>query len=1222
MDFSPRHAETLQLSPSHIHTLSTFHDDLQNLRRSISRSPSKVVRLHRSSLESPTSPSKHSPLAQQFHAPKPFSPIARASRDANAPSAPRRVRPSLARATPIKANVFASPRTEVQPQQLARRPLSVASDFGNSSSQSSQDHAGGQENQATTPDGSPPDSQIFSVSRPKPQNTPFRVPAARPKSIAATELNMLKGSVPAKSSPLKRSDGVMNLDQPSFGSPSAKRRSLHGALFEVARDEEFKSQIMAESDGESDADEASFRSTMSSRLNGAPRKSHIPLRFGERAHISRNRRSLELDLGTPAPRRAYSKSSSRGFSDAGCTFAIENNGVETPTPIEPRPHFPRPARLQPHPLSRTINPASPLQSGIAHTTKTNSNVPSTPDERPAFSKSLPIGALRPQLGDCLARSSGKSSANAEFSTPRAFEDVRPDPIAFQSTGLISKRHRDPDDMPPPPGQPGAMPDTPCKKGSVGLGDQNSPTSITSIAKPRFGQPLFGTPAKPLDANSIGRTPSFGIRSVGLTNDYEPTRLNRSTSFVSNDGSDYGQSPQGSQAQAESHSSADELPPTPTKQIVGPSGARTNSKDNSLRSSIFGRRTSIGPGTFSPPGSDEQASQGQRSTHRACKSISLPTKTVDADLRTFALRSLYRIPIRSKSLDILLPSFATALQHQSQSPVNGLPHLASTTVLANASDNQISNLANVNNLYLVTQSLCMPPSGTPIPRTPADIGFPDPSQLSISPSGKAIRTPSWRSSLRSTFSKPPETPSTHRENAQNSSLAGILTTPSHHATAGRDVDAVLSQRFRKVIWLGQGQFSDVYKVYQAQHRSNCGMFFSPGDAPGGAIKDSSAPAPDAVYVVKKTKAPLHGSRVRERTIREVHIMQALRRNDHVVTLVDSWEAGHHLYLMTEFCEEGALDKFLEREGRSGRLDDFRIWKIMLEVASGLQHIHSSGFMHLDLKPENIFIDFAGTLKVGDFGLACEWPAPKSVEGEGDRRYIGPDLLLGNFDKPADVFAFGMMMYEIAGNFVPPDNGASWQKLRSGDFSGLPSLTSGSSNSLPAVNSSSFMCSEIQGYDNPPLSPNTVYSSRPEFGKLDTCDDTHMASTESLTTPRAEAGQPSMLPATELAEPPAFMFDPDHPDSLDRLVHWMMLPLPEDRPDVEQVLQAGGCRWVGERRRAGAVVWEGKWGPSDAVLMRASNTTTVQDEPRMLGIKQESQAPQGTFFDDADAEMIDA
>jgi mitosis inhibitor protein kinase SWE1 len=70
--------------------------------------------------------------------------------------------------------------------------------------------------------------------------------------------------------------------------------------------------------------------------------------------------------------------------------------------------------------------------------------------------------------------------------------------------------------------------------------------------------------------------------------------------------------------------------------------------------------------------------------------------------------------------------------------------------------------------------------------------------------------------------------------------------------------------------------------------------------------------------------------------------------------------------------------------------------MLVQCQGLEFIHESGVIHLDLKPANIFITVEGRFKIGDFGMASLWPRPShktvwsfeaggTFEREGDKDY---------------------------------------------------------------------------------------------------------------------------------------------------------------------------------------------------------------------------------------------
>jgi serine/threonine protein kinase len=83
----------------------------------------------------------------------------------------------------------------------------------------------------------------------------------------------------------------------------------------------------------------------------------------------------------------------------------------------------------------------------------------------------------------------------------------------------------------------------------------------------------------------------------------------------------------------------------------------------------------------------------------------------------------------------------------------------------------------------------------------------------------------------------------------------------------------------------------------------------------------------------------------------------------------------------------------------------IWSFIVDVAAGLQHIHSNGLVHMDIKPQNIFLTEDGTLKIGDLGMMRE---DGNVEDghEGDHVYMARELLDTNAKAPsADIFSFG-------------------------------------------------------------------------------------------------------------------------------------------------------------------------------------------------------------------------
>lgn len=180
--------------------------------------------------------------------------------------------------------------------------------------------------------------------------------------------------------------------------------------------------------------------------------------------------------------------------------------------------------------------------------------------------------------------------------------------------------------------------------------------------------------------------------------------------------------------------------------------------------------------------------------------------------------------------------------------------------------------------------------------------------------------------------PPATPTMGQDYFQQMGDRRLSLTPVNGFSSSNEIDDLLLQRFEKVELIGSGEFSNVYRVTQPAQQLTLTQSFYFGTS-GSPLQSRSptTPLPPSVFAVKKSRQPFQGTRDRQRKLQEVQVLKALGHSDHVVQLIDSWEEKNHLYIQTEFCEEGTLDLFLSQVGRKARLDDFRIWKILLELA---------------------------------------------------------------------------------------------------------------------------------------------------------------------------------------------------------------------------------------------------------------------------------------------------
>ena len=124
----------------------------------------------------------------------------------------------------------------------------------------------------------------------------------------------------------------------------------------------------------------------------------------------------------------------------------------------------------------------------------------------------------------------------------------------------------------------------------------------------------------------------------------------------------------------------------------------------------------------------------------------------------------------------------------------------------------------------------------------------------------------------------------------------------------------------------------------------------------------------------------------------------------------------MYLLTEFMAGGDLYGVLTDKGKFTPAEG-RFYGA--EVLCGLNYIHSHNYVYRDLKPENILISASGHAKIADLGFCKHVSAGErtyTVCGTAD--YMAPEVMLcRGYDKSADYWAFGVLIYEMLVGSAP-------------------------------------------------------------------------------------------------------------------------------------------------------------------------------------------------------------
>jgi serine/threonine protein kinase len=157
-----------------------------------------------------------------------------------------------------------------------------------------------------------------------------------------------------------------------------------------------------------------------------------------------------------------------------------------------------------------------------------------------------------------------------------------------------------------------------------------------------------------------------------------------------------------------------------------------------------------------------------------------------------------------------------------------------------------------------------------------------------------------------------------------------------------------------------------------------------------------------FTVLKSQEPHHVQSFTQQT-------ELLAQIEHpnILSLISSGMAEGHAYRVLRYIESGVLRQHLF-EYRDPR----QAAGLMAGIVAGLEKIHAQGYVHGNLKPDNIYLDQGGIPLLTDFGLSHDPGAPLTP-------YLSPEQTQGGIvDRRTDVYALGVLLYEILTGEAPP------------------------------------------------------------------------------------------------------------------------------------------------------------------------------------------------------------
>lgn len=206
-----------------------------------------------------------------------------------------------------------------------------------------------------------------------------------------------------------------------------------------------------------------------------------------------------------------------------------------------------------------------------------------------------------------------------------------------------------------------------------------------------------------------------------------------------------------------------------------------------------------------------------------------------------------------------------------------------------------------------------------------------------------------------------------------------------------IGKMLDGRYEIIELIGSGGMANVYKA--KCHRLN------------------------RMVAVKILKSDMAENEEIRRRFRDESRAVAQLSHANIVSVYDVSSSGDTEYIVMELIDGITLKQYMERRGQ---MDWRESLHFIIQIMRALEHAHSRGIIHRDIKPQNIMVLRDGSVKVADFGIACLQNNAHTLTQDalGSVHYISPEQARGeHIDARSDIYSAGVVLYEMLTGRLP-------------------------------------------------------------------------------------------------------------------------------------------------------------------------------------------------------------